>query len=45
LAAGTLAGGRAGAWAAQRISPDALRVTIATIGVGASLWLLAQQLT
>src|SRR6202020_2751559 len=30
LAAGTLAGGQAGAWAAQRISPNALRATIAT---------------
>jgi uncharacterized protein len=45
LAAGTLAGGQAGAWAAQRISADALRATIATIGVGASVWLLVQQLT
>jgi uncharacterized membrane protein YfcA len=41
---GTLAGGQAGAWAAQRISPDALRATIATIGLGASPWLLLQQL-
>lgn len=44
LAAGTLVGGRAGAWTAERISPDALRATIATIGLGASVLLLIQQL-
>jgi uncharacterized membrane protein YfcA len=44
LAAGSLAGGRAGAWATQRISPGALRATIAVIGLGASLLLLVQQL-
>jgi len=44
LAAGTIAGGQVGAWAVPRVSPDALRATIAAIGVGASLWLLAQQL-
>jgi hypothetical protein len=45
LAAGTLGGGQAGAWAANRISPDALRATIAAIGVAAALWLLVQQIT
>jgi hypothetical protein len=45
LATGTFGGGQLGAWAAQHISPEALRVTIATIGFGASLWLLVQQLT
>jgi uncharacterized membrane protein YfcA len=44
LAAGTLAGGQVGAWAVRRVSPDALRATIATIGLCASLWLLAQRL-
>ena len=45
LSVGTLAGGQAGAWAANRISPDGLRATIAVIGVGAALWLLVQQIT
>ena len=44
LGAGTLVGGHAGAWATGRISPWALRATIAMIGVGASLGLLIQQL-
>jgi uncharacterized protein len=45
LAAGTLAGGHVGARVVQRVSPDALRTAIAAVGVGASLWLLVQQLT
>lgn len=44
LALGTLGGGAVGVHVAKRISPAALRVVIATVGIGASAWLLAQQL-
>jgi uncharacterized protein len=45
LAAGTLGGGHAGAWAANRILPNALRTAITAIGVSAALWLLIEQIT
>jgi uncharacterized protein len=44
LAGGSMVGGQAGAWLAGRIPAGALRATVAVIGLGAGLWLLARQL-
>lgn len=45
LAAGTLTGGQLGAIASRRIPPGALRVTVASIGIAASVWLLIERVT
>jgi uncharacterized protein len=43
LALGSVVGGQGGAWLATRIPAGALRVTVAVVGLGAGLWLLARQ--
>jgi uncharacterized protein len=45
LAAGTLAGAQLGARWTRQISPQTLRIVIATIGMAAALWLFVHQLT
>jgi uncharacterized membrane protein YfcA len=42
VAPASLAGGYAGARAARRLSPDALRTTVVVFGVGVAVWLFVR---